>query len=115
MCLRCPAGFKCGTPFKEAKPCSKGRYCPKGTADDTNNKCGVGTYGPFEGLRYLSECTACKEGFLCDTEGISVLTGKECPINKYCPKGSSAAIDCPIGAYCKKGSAYPTLCPVGTF
>lgn len=116
MCIRCPAGFKCPTPFAVAEPCPAGLYCPKGTADPATNKCGVGTYGPFEGLRYLSECSACKEGYICATEGIAALTaGEKCPAGKYCPKGSSSAISCPTGAICPAGSPYPQLCPVGTY
>ena len=133
-CITCPEGYICeidttganagalyGSNY--AAPCAPGFFCNRGSyeyktsgADDM--RCEAGTYNPYEGARYASECLDCQEGFTCPDKGLSDLTSPTdytCTQGLYCPAGSVTGQNCPKGSYCPAGSVEPITCPVGTF
>ena len=113
-CLDCPVGFYCPT-SAVAVPCPAGQYCNREVAVGTD--CPLGTYMPYEGTRYESDCLPCQEGYECGETGIDEITKfmTQCEEGYYCPAGTTTKLDCPKGAYCPTGAAYYTKCPVGTY
>lgn len=84
--MPCPAGKYCAhcsqAEMKASKSgcengilvadCPAGYYCPEGTRSATQFPCPAGTYGPAKGAKTVlsDDC-------------------KDCPVDKYCPLGSS--------------------------
>jgi hypothetical protein len=133
-CIVCPEGYIClidtGTNngagdygSNYATPCDVGFFCNRGsfeyvTTGTDDMQCEAGTYNPYTGARYASECLDCQEGFTCPVKGLSDLTTPTdytCTAGLYCPAGSVAGLPCPKGSYCPTGSVSPITCPVGTF
>ena len=71
--------------------CPVGKYCDGKTEKD----CPKGTYNPIEGGTDLTSCKACILGKCCPTA--STETPENCPVNHYCPEGTSdcKALPCP--------------------
>jgi hypothetical protein len=120
-CYDCPVGYYCPqTDTSFAIICPKGEYCEAKT--EVPKKCPVGTYNPMLGLKSIQYCTPCREGFYCDTVGLSEPAGK-CSPGYYCKSGATSATPsqgdsanvCQAGYYCPEGSPIPLKCPVGTY
>ena len=77
-----------------------------------------GTYSNMTGLKYVSECLPCPEGFYCLTEGLTEPTGL-CGPGYYCPVGSiyrePNKTFCPVGHYCPEGVGMPIPCRNNTY
>lgn len=115
----CPAGMYCAT-GNNIEPCHAGSYSLAGAI--FCELCPAGTYST---ISFASSVTACLP---CDftavpasqysREGSGACTPVACPVNSYCPGGSSPALPCPAGSY---GATDPTLrftctqCVSGTF
>lgn len=83
-CVTCPPGMVCAVSTDISATCSQGSYCPPGS--DTETPCQAGSY--------------------CATPSTQV----ECPVNTYCPAGSTAPTDCPHNHVSLAGSTLSTQC-----
>ncbi|XP_074158322.1 uncharacterized protein LOC141562243 [Sminthopsis crassicaudata] len=124
---QCPAGYYCDSrtgPVKDFHlyPCPQGFYCPLGTSWGKQNSCPVGTYGPWQGLKGITECQLCPAGKYCAGAGLSTPTG-DCDEGYWCKEGASVknptdgmlGLLCPPGHYCLTGTLRPAPCPPGTW
>ncbi|CAN0545360.1 unnamed protein product, partial [Ectocarpus sp. 8 AP-2014] len=108
--------------------CPEGFYCPAGVS--TPEACIVGTYNPSTQKRAVEDCTACSEGYYCETTGLVEPTGP-CHSGHYCKRKVDTAAPttgitiasgveyggdlCPVGTYCGNGTATPLPCLAGTY
>ncbi|XP_064629299.1 uncharacterized protein LOC135488586 [Lineus longissimus] len=110
---QCTAGMYCGGGLKsmaKAVPCTKGKYCIKGTPVELN--CPVGTIRPNPGGTGLQDCVPCPAGAYC-LEGSWKISGR-CNKGFYCPTNFSnpyhSGVDF-IGSYGPR----QVPCPPGTY
>lgn len=97
----CPSGQ--GVNNGVCMQCPSGRYLSNGicmTYDPI--ACYIGSYCP-DGYTAVQPCQA---GYYCSLPSTKVI----CPINKYCPEGSSAPVLCPIYQVSPLGSSSVTHC-----
>jgi hypothetical protein len=81
QCSICPKGKYCIEATVNPETCLAGYYCPYGTKSAKQYPCPEGTYSSLTGLEKIEDCST------------------TCPKGKYCPAGSTAAINCPAGTY----------------
>ncbi|CAN0384375.1 unnamed protein product, partial [Ectocarpus sp. 12 AP-2014] len=140
----CPAGSEVCTEDVvggRCHICPEGFYCPAGVS--TPEACIVGTYNPSTQKRAVEDCTACSEGYYCETTGLVAPTGP-CHGGHYCKRKVDTAAPttgitiesgvttlcfypmytqqveyggdlCPVGTYCGNGTATPLPCLAGTY
>ncbi len=115
--LNCTCGYKCPPLSSAPIECQPPFYCPKERA--TNQTiCPIGNYCPEPGMctplkcppgTFVTcagkvRCETCDSGRYCPIPTQSLL----CPVNYYCPAGSSAPTPCPDGKRCQLGSSAPS-------
>ena len=138
----CPAGLECPEgmdrmPQAYSDSCRKGHYCPRGDISTCPMPCPNGTFNEHTGMKQVSDCQACTEGYYCIPEGLETPAGP-CPGGYYCPTGTSEpytnpcgvgfyrngsargsyqdCAQCISGYYCnEEGLAWPKDCPPGYF
>lgn len=131
-CTTCDAGYTClgnGT-WVSRNLCSVGGYCPLGSYQPT--PCPTGTISLLTGAANISTCQPCSAGFYCPYFATTIEI--VCPINHYCPQGTSDPINCwqgtysdntglqlasecqncTVGSYCVAGTS-PQPCPLGKY
>ena len=83
-CQDCTAGDYCDVEGLNATagPCPDGYYCPVGTGDRYSHPCGIGYYRQGGARESSGDCSACKSGYYCPTEGLA--QGLDCPRGFYC-------------------------------
>lgn len=92
--LRCPIGHVCVS-----------RNSASAESDAILN--GAGTW-------LGAVCEPCREGSLCDRDGlVGSATVIECPSGYYCPTPSKKIV-CPPGAFCQQGGVVPKTCDYET-
>lgn len=123
-CQVCPTGFECIDSTNQPQPCPKGYYCLSGT-DPRGYKqaCPVGTFGQFESLQQMGNCTDCPPGKFCETAAATNYSGP-CQKGFWCQKRALSRTPedgetfgrCPRGGYyCPEGSSTYLPCPAGHF
>ena len=101
---KCDPGFYCLRGSNTARPaiksptggpCTKGHFCPEGTAFPIG--CRSGTFNPNEGE---AECLTCPKGYYCP-ENSTNYNSYPCPEGHYCPNGTkfSTQFPCPKGYF----------------
>ncbi|KAM8989348.1 uncharacterized protein PRD47_016773 [Ara ararauna] len=118
----CKSGARIRTPQdgESGLPCPPGHYCPEGAPLPL--QCPPGTWAGGEGSRSLQECQPCPGGYYCNSSGQRAPSGP-CSPGYYCISGaqSSAPTDglsgapCPINHFCPLGSSSPAPCPPGSY
>ena len=69
-CLSCPLGFYCSTTGMTTPViCPAGKYCGLNTITPAN--CPIGTYNPYTGFKYITDCLPCLTGYACPMAGLS--------------------------------------------
>ena len=109
----CDDGYICDGQDKEL--CPIGEYCDGDRTDgSTSVPCPAGTWSDKRGLKSVTECYDCPEGFICPDQNLphTVFTDLDpCPEKFYCPEGSDAGTVCPVGFACPAGTPIPMECP----
>ena len=119
--LNCTCGYKCPRGSSAPIECQPPFYCPKDRATN-QTLCPIGSYcpeprmckplkcppGTFVTCAGKVRCETCDRGRYCPKPTKSLL----CPVNYYCPPGSSAPTPCPKYHTCPLGSWAPIAAPV---
>ena len=98
-------------PFIYDRTCTRGHYCPAGSADPVD--CVAGTYQNDTGA---SDCDICPARYYCEA---TTTNATLCPAGYFCPEGTEFATEfpCPNGTYANEtglaASTECTLCPPG--
>ena len=100
--------------------CQPGRYCPEGSG--FHRPCPAGTYSSARGLEDVTECTPCRGGYACTTDGL-IEPDTVCTAGHYCvsgavspaPYNSSTGDICPVSTYCPQQSTSPIPCQPGHY
>lgn len=93
------------------RTCTRGHYCPAGSADPVD--CVAGTYQNDTGA---SDCDICPARYYCEA---TTTNATLCPAGYFCPEGTEFATEfpCPNGTYANEtglaASTECTLCPPG--
>lgn len=121
-CTDCPTGKACaemtsttatsitltggGTITTNAiQNCAAGHYCPVRTEFPTQYPCPAGKFTTATNIAAASGCSTCTAGKWCDEGSTSATT--DCPMNFYCPAGTTSPIACDGG---KKSAAGQSVC-----
>ena len=129
-CEDCPDGKICTSTVPE--DCPTGFYCKSG---DPVKSCPPGSYNPFVGKIYITDCLVCDAGYDCNAANITRQTDFPCPAGFYCFEATSMELSdlsiltnfsdvrvanpCPKGSYNNKLNAVDDReclnCPAGFY
>lgn len=120
----CNAGYFCSVGADIPTPTDgfTGDFCPCGhycqLATNRPQPCPQGLYSNVSGNSAPSDCTPCKAGKYCESEGLCAPTGP-CAAGYYCPSGQSLSQPndyvCITGHSCPEGSVIPVPCTSGRY
>jgi hypothetical protein len=124
----CSSGMMCRGQTLAPVPCSKGNFCPTGSA--AGKRCDSGSYTNSTSLYHPSQCDPCPVGHSCEQGTITPRACEQgsfsssersaecidCPAGRYVTtSGATACKLCGLGSWCRDGSSTPQRCPAGTW
>jgi hypothetical protein len=106
----CPPDSYCPLNSENPTPCPVGRYSALASCSCSDCKVKAGFYSSTPNS--CTDATPCTAGYYCCL-GCS---RQSCPKGKYCPQGSSNAVNCPLNYYCPyTGLSQALNCPLNTW
>lgn len=116
--LTCGKGQHHSVTEDEAKceTCPVGHYCPEDVEDPII--CPAGSTNELLSAHSQEDCLPCPAGYYCSAEDSEILK-VVCPVDTYCPEGSSEPVACPDGWLTEYEGAFNSneclMCPLGMY
>jgi hypothetical protein len=90
--------------------CAANHFCPLNTWFPDQFPCPDGKFTALTNADEATDCTNCIAGQLCMNGDAPI----PCPVNHYCPSGTTSALPCADGETSAAGAVSCSPCPAGS-